>query len=44
MVLVSIFSSEKNQKLKKGETIQKIFFITLFAEKNPEREKIRRHF
>ena len=42
MVFVSIFSSEKNQ-IQVGKKWKK-FVITLFAEKNPERKKFRRHF
>ena len=46
MDFVSIFSSEKNQ-LQIGKNCkkrQKIFFITLFATKNPERKELRHHF
>ena len=40
-----IFSSEEKllQVGKNGKTVDK-FFITLFAQKNPERENFRRHF
>ena len=31
-------------KLEKMEMIQKNFFITSFAKKNPERKKVRHHF